>query len=118
LTIPPRTETAPAEASTTQERADFCASDDGDALKQAGSEHTDAFNDADARAAIRYESKARRAAENAPAGAECAVQALNLICFNYNNGANNFGAIDYNARAKSIRKFQTEHDLKTELPSF
>jgi hypothetical protein len=109
---------APAEASTAQERADFCASEDGDALQQAESEHTDAYNDADAGAAVRYERKARKAAENAPAGADCAVQALDSIRFNYNNGSSNFGAIDYKARAKSIRKFQRQHDLQKVLPNF
>ena len=114
----PAEEPEPAEGSTPEAREEFCASEKGDALEQAGSEHTEAFNDADPAAAVRIEKKARRAAENAPAGAECAVLALDAIRFNYNNGANNFGAIDYKARSRSVRRFQKEHDLLKVLPSF
>lgn len=101
-----------APVSTEDERTAYCQSEKGDLVTQAGSEHQEAFNDADPAAARRAERKAMRAARTAPAGAECAVTALDGIRFNYNNGAGNLSGMDYRARAKAVRKFQAAHDLE------
>lgn len=97
-------------------RARFCSSKAGDELQQAGSEATKAFNDRDVDAMLRAQAKTFRAAENAPAGAQCAVVALNTLRFNWNNGALNFKGHDSRAEAEKVRRFQEEHKLVGSLP--
>lgn len=99
-----------------KKRTEFCSSKDGDALQQAGAEATKAFNDRDLDALLIAQRKAFGAAEDAPAGASCAVIALNSLRFSWNNGAQNFKGHDYRAEAEKVRRFQQEHELIGSLP--
>jgi ABC-type Fe3+-hydroxamate transport system substrate-binding protein len=90
---------------------DYCGSAAGDALAQADSEASDAFNDADPAAFKRALEKAMRAVRKAPDGSECAAQALNSIAFSANNGAGNLDGLDLTGIVKRIRRFQKVHDL-------
>lgn len=99
-----------------KKRTAFCSSKDGDALQQAGAEATKAFNDSDLDAMLSAQRKAFRAAADAPAGASCAVIALNSLRFSWNNGAQNFRGHDYRAEAEKVRRFQQEHELLGSLP--
>jgi hypothetical protein len=94
-----------------QKRLDFCNSAKRDQLQQAESEAEKAFNDADVAALVRAEATARKAAQAAPAGAECAVNALDSIRFHWNHGANNLASSNYTAKARSVREFQRRHQL-------
>lgn len=97
-------------------RRAFCESTRGDTVQQAGSEATRAFNDRDLGAMLAAQEKAFDAAERAPAGASCAVVALNTLRFHWNNGAAAFKDHDYRAEAEKVRSFQSEHELVGALP--
>jgi hypothetical protein len=99
-----------------KKRTAFCGSTKGDALQQAGGEATKAFNERDVETMLRAQRKALAAAEDAPAGASCAVIALNTLRFNWNQGAQAFAGHDYRAEAEKVRRFQERRDLVGALP--
>lgn len=126
VTVPART-TAPPRATpgtgttaprdpAAKKRAAFCASKAGDWLQQAAAEATKALNDRDVDAMLSAQRKAFAAAQDAPAGASCAVIALNSLRFSWNNGAQNFKGHDYGAEAEKVRRFQVRHELLGALP--
>lgn len=99
-----------------KKRAGFCSSRKGDALAQVGGEATKAFNDRDVEAMLLAQRKAFAAAEDAPAGAACAVIALNTLRFNWNQGAQAFAGHDYRGEAEKVRRFQERNELVGPLP--
>jgi hypothetical protein len=91
----------------TAKREDFCKSSKGDALERAGFATTD--SGAELRAVTR---KALDAAESAPAGADCAVTALDSIVSSWNLFAGDPGYQDAEEQVSEIRSFQGENKLK------
>jgi peptidoglycan hydrolase-like protein with peptidoglycan-binding domain len=80
-------------------------------VAQAGSEAQAAYNAADLARMRRAVAKALRAARAAPAGAECAVNALNQIADLWNQGAGNLAGANIAAETAAIRRFQRAHKL-------
>lgn len=93
--------------------SEFCASPDGRAIEDAGVRARDALDEDDSALLRRQTARALAAAEEAPAGATCAIAALNNLAGFWPQVAPGSEAAEQVAR---IRKVQDERDLRSVLP--
>lgn len=90
-----------------KEREKFCNSDRGDELERLSSASSDS-----GRQLRRQTARALRAARAAPAGADCAVSALDSIASSWNIYAGDPGYRGAEMEVKRIRRFQRRNDLR------